>query len=262
MVATPRQSQGIQSLEIGVRVLNVVQTAERPLALKDVAQESGLSASQAHRYLTSWLRTGFVVQDPVGGNYRLGDQALALGLAALHRHDTVERASLALAKMVDTLGETGVMTVWCKDGPICVRWLRGLSLLGTDAGLGTIFPVAGSAAGLVFAAYLSPALVLPLLDKQAISQGRVNKQSGQAKRVLQRYTQFLDANRVSVKTNGYAQARGHFVSGLSAMSAPVFDLQGEIVATIGVIVREATFASSQGRYSDALVHAARQASLR
>jgi DNA-binding IclR family transcriptional regulator len=85
MASKPRQPQGIQSLEIGVRVLHAVQISEQPLPLKDVARKSGLSASQAHRYLTSWLRCGYVVQDPVGGNYRLGDQALALGLAALHR---------------------------------------------------------------------------------------------------------------------------------------------------------------------------------
>lgn len=262
MVATSRQPQGIQSLEIGVRVLTAVQLALQPLALKDVARESGLSASQAHRYLTSWLRTGFVVQDPAGGNYRLGDQALALGLAALHRHDTVQRASLELSRLVETLGETGVMTVWYKDGPICVRWLRGRSLLGTDAGLGTIFPVAGSAAGLVFAAYLSPALVLPLLNTQSSLQEKDKKQSGHTARRLQKHTQFLDANRVSVKKNGYAQARGHFVSGLSAMSAPVFDPQGAIVATLGIIVREATFAASRRRYSNALIDAARKASLR
>ena len=121
MATTQRQPQGIQSIEIGARVLRVVQMSAQPVALKDVARESGLSASQAHRYLTSWLRAGFVIQDSSSGNYRLGDQALALGLAALHKHDTVERAAVQLTELVRLLGETGVMTVWCKDGPICVR---------------------------------------------------------------------------------------------------------------------------------------------
>jgi DNA-binding IclR family transcriptional regulator len=160
------------------------------------------------------------------------------------------------------LGETGVMTVWCQDGPICIRWLRGLSLLGTDAGLGTIFPVAGSAAGLVFAAYLPPSLTLPLLVKQANAQALGKKSTLKSHHTLRQQTQFLDANRVLVHKTGYAQARGHFVSGLSALSAPVFDPQGEIVATIGVIVREATFAATQSRYADALIQAARKASLR
>lgn len=262
MATSQRQPQGIQSLEIGVSVLRVVQLAEQPLALKDIARESGLSASQAHRYLTSWLRTGFVMQDPLGGNYRLGDQALALGLAALHRHDTVERAAVQLTELVRLLGETGVMTIWCKDGPICIRWIRGVSLLGTDAGLGTIFPVAGSAAGLVFAAYLSPSLTLPLLLKQA-SLHEVKKKTGQGSaEAVRQQNRFLEVNRESVCKAGYAQARGHFVSGLSAVAAPVFDPQGEIVATVGVIVREANFAKSERRYADALIQATRKASLR
>lgn len=252
MAIPQRQPQGIQSIEIGVRVLRVVQMSAQSVALKDVARQSGLSASQAHRYLTSWLRAGFVVQDLASGNYRLGDQALALGLAALHKHDTVERAAIQLIELVRLLGETGVMTVWSKDGPICVRWIRGLSLLGTDAGLGTVFPVAGSAAGLVFAAHLSPKLVLPLMQKQS----KLKPSESTSK-----LTRFLEANRKAVLKAGYAQARGHFVSGLSAMSAPVFDPQGEIVATVGVIVRDGTFAKTESRYADALLQAARKASL-
>ena len=127
MVTPLKQTQGIQSIEIGVRVLQAVQSAQRPLALKEVALASDLSASQAHRYLTSWLRTGFVVQEPLGGNYKLGDQSLALGLAALKQHDTLERAAQQLSQLVEQLGETAVMSVWCAEGPICVRWLRGQS---------------------------------------------------------------------------------------------------------------------------------------
>lgn len=261
-MATPlKQTQGIQSLEIGARVLHAVQLAQRPLALKDVAQASGLSASQAHRYLTSWLRTGFVAQEPSSGNYLLGDQSLSLGLAALKQHDTLERAAAQLAHLVDELGETAVMSVWCAEGPICVRWLRGQSLLGTDAGLGTIFPIAGSAAGLAFAAHLSPKLVLPLLIKQTGDDGNTKQQSTDAKIKFRKHTQFLDANRAAVLENGYAQARGHFVSGLSAMAAPVFDVQGQMVASIGVIVREATFASREIAYATALKKAARLASM-
>lgn len=268
MAITPRQPQGIQSLEIGVRVLGAVQVAAHPMALKDVAKASALSPSQAHRYLTSWMRCGYVVQDPASGNYRLGEQALALGLAALHRHDTLERAALQLTELAAALGETSVMTVWCQDGPICVRWLRGLSLLGTDAGLGTIFPVAGSAAGLVFAAYLPRSLTLPLLARQATEtiapQG--GKKSGAAstpkQKRTQEHTRFLNANRESVRENGYALARGHFVSGLSAISAPVFDPQGEVVATIGVIVRDANLVTQLSHYANALVQAAKKASLK
>jgi DNA-binding IclR family transcriptional regulator len=270
MAPKPAQPQGIQSLEIGTRVLRAVQLARHPLALKDIARESALSPSQAHRYLTSWIRTGFVEQHPASGNYFLGDQAMALGLAALHRHDTLEKASAQLAWLAEKLGETSLMTVWCTEGPICVRWLRGRSLLGTDAGLGTVFPVAGSAAGLAFAAYLSPALTLPLLTKQAAlarqdAMAGVKANVGKkaiAANTLREHTRLLNANRESVSEHGYALARGHFVSGLSAMSAPVFDPQGEVVATIDIIVRDTNLATLQSHYADVLVQAARTASLR
>lgn len=50
-------------------------------------------------------------------------------------------------------------SVWLsRHGRVCVRWLRGTALVGTDAALGSLIPVLGGAVGRLFAAHLSAAL--------------------------------------------------------------------------------------------------------
>ena len=77
---SPRKA--IQSVEIGVRVLRALMDCPRDGAhLREVAEKSGLSRSQAHRYLLSFVNTG-VVEQQVGvavavdvGGGKLGDLA-------------------------------------------------------------------------------------------------------------------------------------------------------------------------------------------
>ena len=49
--------RGIQSVEIAFRILTVLQTAERAMALKDIASLAELTASAANNYLVSLVRS-------------------------------------------------------------------------------------------------------------------------------------------------------------------------------------------------------------
>src|SRR5882757_11197006 len=75
--------RGIQSVEIGMRVIEALRAAGGPLVLKDVARAADLPTSNCHRYLVSFVRTGFVIQDAHSGRYDLGSRVVQAGLAAL-----------------------------------------------------------------------------------------------------------------------------------------------------------------------------------
>ena len=75
--------KGIQSVEIGVGVLNAVVRMGAPAGVTDIARASGLSTSQAHRYLASFVNCGFLRQDPQNGLYDLAAGALRIGMAAM-----------------------------------------------------------------------------------------------------------------------------------------------------------------------------------
>ena len=73
---TDKARAGIQSLEVGFALLDVLTQTPGPLMLRDLAARAGMSAAKAHRYLVSFQRLGLVVQDSRTTRYDLGPAAL------------------------------------------------------------------------------------------------------------------------------------------------------------------------------------------
>jgi len=102
----PPQRAGIQSLEVGFALLEVLSSSPGPLMLRDLAAKAGMSAAKAHRYLVSFQRLEPVVQDPATALYDLGPAALKLGLASLSRLDSVKLARQRLQPLMAETGQT------------------------------------------------------------------------------------------------------------------------------------------------------------
>src|SRR3982750_3371336 len=88
-----RGQRGIQSVEVGGQLLIALVGSGRPMALKDLAREAGMSPAKAHPYLVSFGKLGLIVQDAGSGRYGLGPLALQLGLISLQQFDPVRLAT-------------------------------------------------------------------------------------------------------------------------------------------------------------------------
>ncbi len=91
-----KERAGIQSVEVGFTLLEVLAKADGPLMLRDLAASASMSAAKAHRYLVSFQRLGLVHQDASSTRYDLGPSALQLGLAPL---TPVDALSLSLERL-------------------------------------------------------------------------------------------------------------------------------------------------------------------
>ena len=90
-----RKRRGIQSVDTGIRLLEAMEKAEGPLALKELSARADMDPSSAHRYLASFARCGLVRQQP-DSRYDFGPLALRVGLAAVRRLDPVQLIEQAL----------------------------------------------------------------------------------------------------------------------------------------------------------------------
>lgn len=215
-----RKRKSIQSVETGIRVLNVLASERKSLRLRDLAALSDMSKSQAHRYLLAFINTGLVRQDNASGLYELGPTALRIGLAALSRVDAVHEATVELRKLVDHTGHTGIISIWGDYGPTIIRWMDGQHPVVVSLGVGSTLPVLNTAAGLVFCAFGAPTKIEPQLTRELTTSG-MNYAA-----IQERIEQ--------VRASGYATTQGMMVPSLAAISAPVRDSQGVCVATLAL----------------------------
>jgi DNA-binding IclR family transcriptional regulator len=223
--STPRR-QGIQSLEIGLKVLDTMVSLGEPSPLSVIAQEADLSASQAHRYLTSLINAGMAEQDRSSGRYRVGPAAIRLGLATLARTDPFAIADSLIGGFSRETGATIQIAALGPMGPTIVRWFAGCPPLATSLTVGSILPLLGSTTGHVFLAF-TPAEEISLLV-EAESRMRPDRPLVD-----------LEALRERVRSDGYARLSGVFVPGLRATSIPIRDIQGRAALVATILTAEA-----------------------
>ncbi len=146
--------RGIQSVEIGFRVLAAVAAESQPATLGAIAKRAGLSASQAHRYLASLIAGGMAHQAASSGRYELGPQAIQIGLAALARTDVFAEADPAIAAFTRDTGRSTLVAARGPLGPTIVRWHAGRTPVITSLAVGSVLPLLGSATGHAFLAFM------------------------------------------------------------------------------------------------------------
>jgi DNA-binding IclR family transcriptional regulator len=151
-----RDARGIQSIEVGGRILTALLDANAPMMLKDLASSAGLAPAQCHGYLTSYKNIGLVEQDAQTGYYRLGHFALRLGIGRIRSVPVLNAASKAINNLSEDLGFMVLMVVWGPHGPTVVQVSEGTSALTLNIRQGTLFSVTGTASGRVFGAFSNP----------------------------------------------------------------------------------------------------------
>lgn len=215
--------RGIQSIEVGGQLLQALAHQGRPMALKDLAAAAGMAAARAHPYLVSLGKVGLVEQERASGRYGLGPLALQLGLMSLQQIDPVRLATPLLDDLAQHTGHTIALAVWGSRGPTIVLLAESPAAVHVNMRLGTVFSIAGTASGQLFAALLPADQVRPLYEAERQT------------RALPTWAAFQKTTLAEVRHQGLGRSDGAVVAGVSAMSAPVFDHRGQVVLAITAI---------------------------
>jgi DNA-binding IclR family transcriptional regulator len=223
-------SRGIQSVEIGLKLLHALMQAPGALTLSELSEISDMPASKAHRYLASFQREQLVHQDSETGKYDLGLMALRLGVAALARVDLVTLISNKMQVLADETGVTALLNVWSARGPIIIKITHSRRSFVSSLGLGSVLPVLRSATGRVFLAFLPSSLTSEVVGRE------LDMLKNQPLPPQECYSKDdIDALISSARANGLAAVDGHVIPGLCAIAAPVLNTQGEAAAVITLI---------------------------
>ncbi|MBE7939755.1 MULTISPECIES: IclR family transcriptional regulator [Ramlibacter] len=235
-----KERAGIQSVEVGFGLLEVLSRSPGPLMLRDLASQAGMSAAKAHRYLVSFQRLGLVTQDAGSTRYDLGPAALKLGLASLSRLDAVKLARERIAGLMERIGHTLALAVWGNHGPTIVHWEESPQAVTVNLRLGDVMPLLTSATGRCFAAWLSREAITPMLKEEiarAQRQGRndVPTTLAEARALL-----------AEVRGQGISRVVDTLLPGIVGFCAPVFDSDGHMVLGLVALGPSGTFDPAYG----------------
>jgi len=255
MLNTDRASakQGIQSIEVGTRLLLALAEAPGPMMLRDLSASARMSASKAHRYLVSYLRVGLVQQEPDTGRYDLGALSLRLGFAALARIDAVGLATPLLHDLSVATRQTVALAVWANHGATIVRWLGADAPVTATLRVGSVMPVTRSATGRVFAAH-RPRKHWMAMAKRELTENRRQHLEPQT---LAGFEAELEA----VRRHGVAATSG-FIPGISGMAVPVFAADGALELALVALGHSPSFDPLASKISQALKFQAARLSAR
>jgi DNA-binding IclR family transcriptional regulator len=229
-IAPARAQRGIQSVEVGGQLLKALAHQGRPMALKDLAADAGMSAAKAHPYLVSFGKLGLIVQDGDSGRYRLGPLAMQLGLISLQQFDPVRLATPVITALAQSLNLTVAIAVWGSRGATIVRVEEAPTAVHVNMRHGTVMSLRGTASGLLFAAHLDEARVVQALRDEADTTAPSARP--RSNRTLDAS---LQAQLTEVRAQGLSRAVDAVVPGVSALAAPVFDEQGAMVLSLTAI---------------------------
>jgi DNA-binding IclR family transcriptional regulator len=235
--------RGIQSIEVGGRLLQALARQGRPMALKDLAAAADMAPAKAHPYLVSFGKLGLIAQDEASGRYGLGPLALQIGLISLQQVDPLRLATERLAPLAHEIGQTVGITVWGEHGATVVRTEEAPSPVHVTMRHGAVMSLTGTASGRLFAAHLPRDVVRAALRTEA-GRGSIDKA--------------FEAELAAIRAAGISHVEGAAVPGVSGLAAPVFDATGQLVLTLTAIGATAAFdARPQGAAALALMQCAR-----
>ncbi len=218
MTNEDKERRGIQSIEVGGALLKALVECGAPMMLRDLARAAGMSPAKAHPYLVSYGKLDLVSQDPSSGRYALGTFALQMGLTALHQIEPLHAATPEVAALAEALDVSIAIAVWGNLGPTIVRIEESTRQIHVNMRPGTVMtPLMSSATGQVFAAFLRPAVVQPILDAERVA----GRSTGDETRMLD-----------EVRSHGFSRAVGRPIPGINAFSMPAFDSGGHMALAI------------------------------
>lgn len=217
---------GVNSVEVGLRVVKALVGLGQPATLGEVAKATKMHPAKVHRYMVSFIRGGLVKQDAETGRYDLGPYGLDFSLAYLERLDARKLGGSAMRALVEQVGESAFIAVWGNHGPTVIDWQSARQPISASTRIGTVFPLLASSTGRIFLAYLPRPETEPLLKRElkAVSPSPNGMEIKDRKGV--------DRIIAETRERGLARGIGLRIPGINSFSAPVLDRDGSISFTL------------------------------
>jgi DNA-binding IclR family transcriptional regulator len=214
----------VRSIERAIQILDCFDNRNPTWGLTELAEEVGLHKATAHRIMTTLLNYNYLEKTRDGLKYKLGARLASLGCSVIHRLDIRNIALPHMENLVHQYSEACDLSVFDGRDIFYLEVIQSNHALTIAASPGMRLPAHCTASGKVFLSHLSEEALNTFLE-QPLRQMTSNTITD---------PEILRENLRQIKEKGFAVDEEEMEIGIKAISAPIFDLEGEVLATISI----------------------------
>lgn len=218
----------IQSLLRSLELLDVLKEKNRSFSIAELAEAMNLPPSTIHRILQTFCEKKYVIRDERSHTYRLGPALIPLGKAAAKGIRLQDAAKPILASLSEQTGEDVYLIIQIGNKGLVIEKYDGPSHLKVVEEFGYEMYLHCGAIRKVLLAYQTPAFIDEYF-KNIILEEHAFPHVHPAD---------LHTELEKIRADGLAISRGDYVTDAIGIGAPVFNADGAVCASIGIIAPE------------------------
>jgi len=221
----PERSDQVQSLARALAILNRLAAAEEGTTLTEVAQQVGLSASTAHRLLTTLEGERYVHFDPERRLWSVGVQAFVAGSGFLKTRSLAAAARPHMRALMEDGGETVNLAVEDEGEAVYLAQVECRQMMRAFARPGGRVPLHCSSVGKALLSAMPDADLARVLHRHGLARVTVKTITT---------TPALRADLAAIRARGYAVDDEEHAVGLRCIAAVVFNEAADPVAAMSL----------------------------
>tara|TARA_R110002073_G_scaffold125773_1_gene270462 strand:+ start:342 stop:1133 length:792 start_codon:yes stop_codon:yes gene_type:complete len=215
----------VPGLDRGLRVLEIIAKADKPLTIAEIAKELGVSRSSAFRITYTLNHLGFLITDSSDKHYDLGPRVLGLGFSYLNRQDIIKIAKPHLEKLRDITEISSHLAIREGNEVLYLDNIVSKSSFVSNISTGERRPIYASPLGWVLMGDILDPDIVQLFDGTSFKKLTEHTPNN----VNELITRIHEA-----RAQGYIVSRGFVQRGGSTITAPILDEAGAVAAVIDI----------------------------
>lgn len=224
MVRREKSNYVIQSVSHALDVLEQFNGNVEEIGVTELSKRLKLHKNNVFRLLATLEARGYIEQNRITENYRLGLRCLQLGQTVIHQMGLLLQARAALQQLVKSTEESSFVAVRKGSGVIPLEFLESSSPVRVVSFLGATLPPHCTAVGKIYLVFES---------EGGLSRNLPDR--------LERYTdktildrKLLFEQMKAVTESGYAVERGEFMEEVNSVAVPIRDYTRSLVGSLAV----------------------------
>jgi IclR family transcriptional regulator, KDG regulon repressor len=214
----------VRAVERALQILACFDDEHPERGISDIAQAVKLHKATTHRIVTTLMSFGYIERAEDGQRYRLGLRLADLGYKVIRRMDLRRESQPFMADLTRRLGETSDLSVYDRGQVLYIEVVQGNHALTIAAAVGRSLPMHATASGKVLLAHMPE-----------------QERDGILSRTLTRHTphtvadpEALRRQLEGIRTQGYAVDDEELEAGIRALSAPIRNREGAVIAAMSI----------------------------